>query len=227
MTGAGVAAAPIGLPQPPQNSAAGSFSKPQFAHAEGSPAPQRAQKRLVAAFSAMQLGQRIFRTPEGANRSGSSIIESRWARARGIYDNMKRAVEAVFIGKDRQFNRRLLQMCGQYLIEPTACTPAGWEKGQVENQSMPRRRPGSETSANACSRRGCGGRAAPVLGPREARTRWTSGTPGCGATKASAPRRTRFWRRSTAGSPRGSTPPTSKRPRRCSTSLPDPRPPLA
>ena len=48
---------------------------------------------------------------------------------------MKTAVEAVFIGKDRQFNRRFLRMCGHYLVEPTACTPAsGWEKGQVENQ---------------------------------------------------------------------------------------------
>ena len=48
---------------------------------------------------------------------------------------MKTAVEAVFIGKDRLFNRRFLQMCGHYLVEPTACTPAaGWEKGQVENQ---------------------------------------------------------------------------------------------
>jgi hypothetical protein len=54
---------------------------------------------------------------------------------RGIYDNMKTAVEAVFIGKDRLFNRRFLRMCGHYLVEPTACTPAsGWEKGQVENQ---------------------------------------------------------------------------------------------
>jgi transposase len=54
---------------------------------------------------------------------------------RGIFDNMKTAVETVFIGKDRQFNRRFLRMCGHYLVEPTACTPAsGWEKGQVENQ---------------------------------------------------------------------------------------------
>jgi transposase len=54
---------------------------------------------------------------------------------RGIYDNMKTAVETVFIGKDRVYNRRFLQMCGHYLVEPTACTPgAGWEKGQVENQ---------------------------------------------------------------------------------------------
>ena len=57
------------------------------------------------------------------------------ACTRGIYDNVKTAVEAVFIGKDRQFNRRFLRMCGHYLVDPTACTPAsGWEKGQVENQ---------------------------------------------------------------------------------------------
>jgi transposase len=54
---------------------------------------------------------------------------------RGIYDNMKTAVETVFIGKDRQYNRRFLQMCSHHLVEPVACTPAsGWEKGQVENQ---------------------------------------------------------------------------------------------
>ena len=54
---------------------------------------------------------------------------------RGIYDNMKTAVEAVFIGKDRLYNRRFLQMCSHYLVDPVACTPAsGWEKGQVENQ---------------------------------------------------------------------------------------------
>ena len=54
---------------------------------------------------------------------------------RGIYDNMKTAVETVFVGRDRLYNRRFLQMCSHYLIEPVACTPAsGWEKGQVENQ---------------------------------------------------------------------------------------------
>ena len=54
---------------------------------------------------------------------------------RGIYDNMKTAVEAIFIGRERQYNRRFLQMCGHYLVDPVACTPAsGWEKGQVENQ---------------------------------------------------------------------------------------------
>ncbi len=39
-------------------------------------------------------------------------------------------------GPRRQYNRRFLQLCSHYLVEPTACTPAaGWEKGQVENQS--------------------------------------------------------------------------------------------
>ena len=48
---------------------------------------------------------------------------------------MKTAVETIFIGKDRQYNRRFLQMCSHHLVEPVACTPAsGWEKGQVENQ---------------------------------------------------------------------------------------------
>ena len=57
------------------------------------------------------------------------------AGRRGIYDNMKTAVDTVFIGKERQYNRRFLQMCSHHLVEPVACTPAaGWEKGQVENQ---------------------------------------------------------------------------------------------
>lgn len=57
------------------------------------------------------------------------------ACTRGIYDNMKAAVEAILVGKERAYNRRFLQMCSHYLVEPIACTPAsGWEKGQVENQ---------------------------------------------------------------------------------------------
>jgi transposase len=59
----------------------------------------------------------------------------RGACRRGIYDNMKTAVETIFVGKERAYNRRFLQMCSHYLVEPVACTPAsGWEKGQVENQ---------------------------------------------------------------------------------------------
>jgi transposase len=48
---------------------------------------------------------------------------------------MKTAVDAILVGKARDYNRRFQQMCGHYLVEPVACTPAsGWEKGQVENQ---------------------------------------------------------------------------------------------
>ena len=51
---------------------------------------------------------------------------------RGIYDNMKTAVDTILVGKERTYNRRFLQMCGHYLVDPVACTPAsGWEKGQV------------------------------------------------------------------------------------------------
>ncbi|HEX3982601.1 MAG TPA: IS21 family transposase [Acidisoma sp.] len=54
---------------------------------------------------------------------------------RSIYDNMKTAVETIFVGRERAYNRRFLQMCSHYLVDPVACTPAsGWEKGQVENQ---------------------------------------------------------------------------------------------
>jgi transposase len=52
-----------------------------------------------------------------------------------MYDSMKTAVEAVFIGKERLYNRRFLELCSRYLVHPVASTPAsGWEKGQVENQ---------------------------------------------------------------------------------------------
>ncbi len=50
-------------------------------------------------------------------------------------DNMKTAVETIFVGRERAYNRRFQQMCSHYLVDPVACTPAsGWQKGQVENQ---------------------------------------------------------------------------------------------
>ena len=52
---------------------------------------------------------------------------------RGIYDNMKTAVDRVGRGKERQVNIRFLAMANHYVFEPEFCTPAaGWEKGQVE-----------------------------------------------------------------------------------------------
>ena len=47
----------------------------------------------------------------------------------------KTAVKTIFVGRERACNRRFQQMCGHYLVDPVACTPAsGWEKGQVETQ---------------------------------------------------------------------------------------------
>jgi transposase len=55
--------------------------------------------------------------------------------ARMIYDNLKTVVDAILVGKERQFNRRFMALANHYLFEPVACTPAsGWEKGQIENQ---------------------------------------------------------------------------------------------
>ena len=58
------------------------------------------------------------------------------ARTRGVYDNMKTAVETIFVGKERGYNRRFLRLQAHtHLLDPVACTPAsGGEKGQVENQ---------------------------------------------------------------------------------------------
>ncbi|MCL2009794.1 MAG: IS21 family transposase [Synergistaceae bacterium] len=54
---------------------------------------------------------------------------------RGIYDNPKTIVQEICPGKEREYNKRFLQLSSHYLFEPCACTPAaGWEKGQVENQ---------------------------------------------------------------------------------------------
>ena len=60
---------------------------------------------------------------------------------RGIYDNMKTAVDKVGVGKQRSVNVRFLAMCSHYLFEPEFCNPAsGWEKGVVEKNVQDRRR---------------------------------------------------------------------------------------
>jgi hypothetical protein len=52
---------------------------------------------------------------------------------RGIYDNMRTAVDKVGRGKARTVNARFAAMASHYLFETEFCNPAaGWEKGQVE-----------------------------------------------------------------------------------------------
>ena len=55
----------------------------------------------------------------------------RGACTRGISANMKSAVETIFVGRERAYNRRFLQMCSHYPVDPVACTPAsGWGSGE-------------------------------------------------------------------------------------------------
>jgi transposase len=53
--------------------------------------------------------------------------------ARGIYDNMRTAVDRVRRGKQRDVNIRFAAMVSHYLFDAEFCNPAsGWEKGQIE-----------------------------------------------------------------------------------------------
>ena len=60
---------------------------------------------------------------------------------RGIFDNMRTAVDRIGSGKARQINARFAAMASHYLFEPEFCNPAsGWEKGQVEKNVQDARR---------------------------------------------------------------------------------------
>ena len=60
---------------------------------------------------------------------------------RGIYDNMKTAVDKVHKGKGRVVNARFAVMCAHYLFDADFCNVAsGWEKGVVEKNVQDSRR---------------------------------------------------------------------------------------
>ena len=71
------------------------------------------------------------------------------ACGRGIYDNMKTAVETIFVGKGRLYNRRFMQMCSHYLVDRS---PA--RQHQAGRRARSRTRSG--WSGSASSRHGCG-----------------------------------------------------------------------
>jgi hypothetical protein len=57
---------------------------------------------------------------------------------RGIYDNMKTAVDRVGRGKERQINMRARTMTNHYVYEPEFCNPAaGWGKPLVRHWFKP------------------------------------------------------------------------------------------
>lgn len=60
---------------------------------------------------------------------------------RGIYDNMRTAVDKVRPGKQRDVNARFSAMVSHFLFEAEFCNPAaGWEKGQIEKNVQDSRR---------------------------------------------------------------------------------------
>ena len=60
---------------------------------------------------------------------------------RGIYDNMKTAVDQVKKGKGRVVNARFSALCSHYLFDADFCNVAsGWEKGVVEKNVQDSRR---------------------------------------------------------------------------------------
>ena len=60
---------------------------------------------------------------------------------RGIYDNMKTAVDKVLKGKGRVVNSRFEVMCAHYRFDADFCNVAsGWEKGVVEKNVQDSRR---------------------------------------------------------------------------------------
>jgi transposase len=88
---------------------------------------------LVAYFT--QTHEMLF----DAHARGFAIFEG--VAKRGIYDNMRTAVDKVGQGKERTVNARLEAMTGHYLFEHEFCNrAAGWEKGIVEKNVQDRRR---------------------------------------------------------------------------------------
>src|SRR6056297_477953 len=73
-------------------------------------------------------------------RPRSPLVQEQWSSEDGRGHDLRGQGPRVQPPSPSDLNRWRLdgsvqQMCGHYLVEPVACTPAsGWEKGQVENQ---------------------------------------------------------------------------------------------
>jgi len=89
---------------------------------------------LVSAYPA-QSHEMLFDAHTRAFRAFGGIPR------RGIYDNMKTAVDKVGVGKRRIVNTRFSAMAAHYLFDPDFCNVAsGWEKGVVEKNVQDSRR---------------------------------------------------------------------------------------
>jgi hypothetical protein len=62
---------------------------------------------------------------------------------------MKTAVEAIFVGKARGYNRRFPQMCSHHLVEPVACMRRGRSSNLLDQLFRPKPRVKSLAELNA------------------------------------------------------------------------------
>ncbi len=74
------------------------------------------------------------------------------ACTRGIYDNMKTAVDAILVGKERDYNRRFQQMCGTTWWSRRHCRSDQWRN----NGGHARRRPGGRKARSRTRSGRCG-----------------------------------------------------------------------
>jgi len=97
-------------------------TKLQIAHTK----PSDSRAFIVRAYL-LQTHEMLFDAHNHAFRVFGGIPD------RGIYDNMRTAIDNVGRGKERDVNVRFMAMASHYVFEPEFCNPAsGWEKGQVE-----------------------------------------------------------------------------------------------
>ena len=107
---------------------------------------------------------------------------------RGIYDNMKTAVDKVKKGKGRVVNARFYAMCSHYLFDPDFCNMAsGWGEAGFRNACVALPQPARcanravgrvarGSSRRTCRTAGGGSGNRPV---KSALARWPSSTLGC------------------------------------------------
>jgi hypothetical protein len=60
---------------------------------------------------------------------------------RGIYDNMRTAVDRIGRGKDRRVNARFSAMVSHFLFEAEFCNPASGSRERADREERPRRPP--------------------------------------------------------------------------------------
>ena len=112
---------------------------------------------------------------------------------RGIYDNMKTAVDKVKKGKGRIVNERFATMCAHYLVDPDFCNVAsGWEKPvlSLSKGAWSRRTYRTAAAASGSTRPGSSSAASP-----KSTHGWGSAAGNCGTRCATPSTSSSAWPR--------------------------------